>query len=211
MIPVQSVLDMQHVAEQEWQHWLAAHEVVEQDGHGVKVLRCADGQYIKIFRIKHRISMARLRNPAKQFCGNAARLRALDIRTVEPLALYRIPSQQRFAVRYAPLQGHTLRQLLREFSLPESCLARLGGFIAHLHDKGVYFRSLHLGNVVLCPDGELGLIDVLDCRFRWFGRPLSAGQRLRNFRHLFRYEEARSIESAVMVAYHAAALQQPLR
>ena len=196
MMPVMQALD-----ERGWQQWLSQCELVEKDAHGPKVLRCDNGDYIKIFRIKHAVSMARLQNPARQFCRHADRLHAMGIRTLEPQALYRIPSQQRFAVRYAPLPGSTFRQLLQEFSLPEQCIAQLGQFIAQLHDKGVYFRSLHLGNVVLCPDGELGLIDVLDCGFRWFGRPLNAMQRARNFRHLFRYDDARLIESGVIAAY----------
>lgn len=187
-----------------WQAWLATHRVVEQDRHGPKVLQCANGDYIKVFRIKHAISLARLRNPARRFCANAQRLRALGFATLTPLALYRIPHLDRWAVRYAPLAGETLRGLMQQFSLPESAIPALGRYIAQLHARGVYFRSLHLGNVVLQPDGRLGLIDVLDCRFRWFGWPLTAAQRERNFQHLFRYADGKLIEPGVREAYRHA-------
>lgn len=186
---------------QEWQQWLADCELVEQDASGPKVLHCTNGDYIKIFRIKHAISLSRCRNPALRFCRNAEKLRALGIDTLTPLARYHIPHVDRWAVRYAPLAGETLRGLLKQAPLPDSVVAGLGRYIAQLHDKGIYFRSLHPGNVVLQPDSSLGLIDVLDCRFRWFGRPLTAAQRERNFHHFFRYEDGKLIEEGVRTAY----------
>ena len=67
---------------------------------------------------------------------------------------------------------------------PSDLLEQLARFIAELHQAGVYFRSLHLGNVVLTPQGKLGLIDIADLSIqRW---PLLGSQRLRNFRHMLR-------------------------
>jgi len=83
-------------------------------------------------------------------------------------------------------------------------ISSLAQFIAQLHEHGIYFRSLHPGNVVLQPDGTFGLIDILDCSFRWFGRPLNRWQRERNFRHFFRYDDSRAIEEAVRAGYTAA-------
>jgi tRNA A-37 threonylcarbamoyl transferase component Bud32 len=195
---------MQQLDERAWQQWLTQCERVEQDGHGVKVLRCENGDYIKVFRIKHAVSMARLQNPALRFCANADSLYARGIASVVPQAVYSVPSQRRFAVRYTPLAGETLRDLQKTGGLTALHVAALGAFIAQLHRKGIYFRSLHLGNVVLMADGALGLIDVLDCGFRWFGCPLNSMQRARNFRHLFRYPEAQPMEPAVMAAYQQA-------
>lgn len=191
-----------------WQQWLADHAMVEEDASGPKVLRCANGDYIKVFRIKHRVSLARLRNPAMRFCRNAEKLRALGIATLVPRDLYRIPHLQRWAVRYAPLAGDTVRSLLQCGAMTDALVRSLGVYIAQLHDKGIYFRSLHPGNVVLQPDGHFGLIDVLDCRFRWYGRPLTAAQRERNFRHFFRYEDGRLIEQVVRAVYEKAQQQQ---
>ncbi|HZJ92281.1 MAG TPA: toluene tolerance protein, partial [Thiopseudomonas sp.] len=56
-------------------------------------------------------------------------------------------------------------------------------------DLGVYFRSIHLGNVVLTPECELGLIDISDMKI--FRRPLSKWQRKRNFEHMVRDERDR--------------------
>jgi hypothetical protein len=62
-------------------------------------------------------------------------------------------------------------------------------FVIDLHDKGVYFRSLHLGNVVCTPEGRLGLIDFSDLRIHpWaLGRYLRA----RNMRRMMGMAEER--------------------
>ncbi|HSC76204.1 MAG TPA: hypothetical protein VLB90_08215 [Pseudomonadales bacterium] len=185
-----------------WQQMKSGCDIVEEDIFGVKVLHCSNGNYIKVFRVKHQISMARILNPAKRFCDNAERLRVLGIDTVAPLALYTIP-HNRWAVCYRPLVGDTLRSLLKKSVLPENVIADLGAYIAQLHNQGIYFRSLHPGNVVLQPNGKLGLIDVLDCQFSWFKRPLNSWQRERNFRHFFRYADGKAIEADVRMAYEA--------
>ena len=51
----------------------------------------------------------------------------------------------------------------------------------------MYFRSLHLGNVVITPDGSLGLIDIADMQV--LGSSISNQKRKRNFLHLFRYSK----------------------
>lgn len=91
------------------------------------------------------------------------------------------------AVRYVPLTGKTLREVtkVRMLSLEESL--RLGEFIAELHQNGVHFRSLHLGNIVLGKDGAMGLIDVADMSiYPW---PLWCNTRVRSFSHLHRYPD----------------------
>jgi tRNA A-37 threonylcarbamoyl transferase component Bud32 len=175
-------LQWQTLDQPAWQVLRNSCDVVEQDIFGAKVLRCDNGDYIKVFRIKHRISLSRIANPAKSFCNNAGKLQSLGIDTLLPVALFNIPHRPRWAVRYKPLVGETVRTLLERSltdpsALPGSRIAALGDYIAQLHEKGIYFRSLHPGNVVLQPDGTFGLIDVLDCRFRWFGRPLNRWQR----------------------------------
>jgi len=58
--------------------------------------------------------------------------------------------------------------------LPESrekiwAFVSLGRDEIDLHEKGIYFRSMHLANVILTPDGTLGLIDISD--MKTFHRP----------------------------------------
>lgn len=173
----------------------AGAEILEQDARGLKVLRLADGNILKLFRVKHLISSARLYSYARQFCRNAERLRVLDIPTVDVLALYHFNDTSDSAVLYRPLPGQTIRQLASAKALDVALLEQLGAFISQLHDRGIYFRSLHMGNIVHTPGGRLGLIDVADMSiYPW---RLRCGRRLRNLRHISRLQEdMRQLETA---------------
>jgi tRNA A-37 threonylcarbamoyl transferase component Bud32 len=162
-------------------------EILEQDAHGRKVLRLPNGDIFKIFRVKHLISSARIYSYARQFCRNAERLQVLGIPTVRISALYHLTDSANSAVLYQPLLGNTVRQLVYGRSLDDAGLKRLGEFIGGLHDKGVYFRSLHMGNIVQREDGAFGLIDVADMSiYPW---ALRCGRRLRNLYHVCRLQE----------------------
>ena len=159
--------------------------VIEADGFGDKVLRLSDGSFLKLFRRKRLLSSALLSPRSVRFALNAGLLAERGIPSVTVIETYRIPAIRRTAVHYQPLAGETLRQVLRDATGDSSGLIRLlGQFMARLHEKGICFRSLHLGNVVLTPDHELGLIDIADMRC---GRlPLRSQRILRNFCHLTR-------------------------
>lgn len=160
-------------------------KVIETDAHGDKVLLLTDGTYLKLFRVKRLLTSARFSPYSKRFAKNAKKLIKLGILTVNVNQLYRIPSIRRTAVHYYPLPGTALRKLPDGIDL---VLAdKLGRFIRELHDKGIYFRSLHLGNIVLTPENKLGLIDISDMRV--YGKTLPAKLRIRNFMHMSRYAD----------------------
>jgi tRNA A-37 threonylcarbamoyl transferase component Bud32 len=127
---------------------------------------------------------------AQRFADNIDALKKRGIPCPDVIATYRIASISRDAVRYTPLPGLTIRQVLKEHGESAPLRAELGTFIAHLHDRGVYFRSLHLGNVILTPESKLGLIDISDMKCQ--RRALIDSKRLRNFQHLLRYKEDRA-------------------
>lgn len=164
--------------------------VLEADGTGDKVLRLRDGSMLKLFRRKRLISSAAWYPYARRFADNCQTLAQRAIPCPRVREVYRIAEIARDAVHYDPLPGKTLRQLLDDPESGDDLRRQLGRFIARLHEKGIYFRSAHLGNVVLTPDGELGLIDIAD--MRTYSRPLRKGQRLRNFKHMLRYREDRA-------------------
>lgn len=163
--------------------------VLEADGSGDKVLRLRDGSMLKLFRRKRLISSAAWYPYARRFADNCRTLAERAIPCPQVREVYRIAEIARDAVHYDPLPGKTLRQLLDAPESGDELRRQLGIFIARLHEKGVYFRSAHLGNVVLTPEGELGLIDIAD--MRTYRRPLRKNQRLRNFKHMLRYKEDR--------------------
>ncbi len=163
-------------------------KVIEQDGHGDKVIILADGTFLKLFRRKRLISSAAIWPYAQRFADNAKKLEELGIPCPKIIQVYRIPSIERDAVHYHPLPGKTLRDLYRgEMEYPEDLRERFLEFVEHVQDLGVYFRSFHLGNVVLTPDDELGLIDISDMKI--FRRPLSKWQRKRNYVHTLKDNE----------------------
>jgi hypothetical protein len=180
--------------------------VIERDGHGDKVLQLANGSYLKLFRRKRLISSAAWYPYAERFADNAIALKRRGIACPEVIAVYRIPDIARDAVHYWPLVGKTLRHIVRSESDTAGLHEMLGHFITRLHEAGVYFRSLHLGNIVLTPDEELGLIDIADLKAE--SRPLSNYQRRRNFQHLNRDPQdqswlARNLGQLVAESEHA--------
>lgn len=181
---------MQTLAPEHYQQMRAGAQVLEADSFGDKVLRLKDGNFLKLFRRKRLLSSALLWPYAQRFADNAQSLQQQGIPCPQIIGVYRAAHLQRDVVHYHPLPGETLRQLHTAQRAPTNLLEQLAGFIAHLHDKGIYFRSLHLGNVVLTPSGELGLIDIADMKRQ--NRPLTRTQRLRNFRHMLRDKSDRA-------------------
>ncbi len=161
--------------------------VLEQDERGIKVMRLANGDILKVFRVRNRFSAARIYSYARRFCRNALRLQKSGIATIHIKQLFHLDMPAETAVLYAPLEGTTLRELQRDRALTTAEAGMLGEFIAKLHQHGVHFRSLHLGNIVLDTQGKLGLIDIADMSiYLW---PLWCGTRARSFTHLHRYPE----------------------
>lgn len=165
-------------------------QVLEFDRHGDKVLMLSDGSYLKLFRRKRLISSAAWYPYAQRFADNALKLAGRQIPCPEVLGVYRIPGVSREAVRYRPLAGQTLRHIVRSGADTAGLRDKLGRFVARLHAAGIYFRSLHLGNIVLTPSGELGLIDIADLRAS--SNPMPRHRRLRNLKHLLRDEQDRA-------------------
>ncbi|MBM4182315.1 MAG: toluene tolerance protein [Betaproteobacteria bacterium] len=160
-------------------------QVIEADKLGDKVLRLADGTFLKLFRRKRLISSAAVFPYAERFAHNAAVLAARGIPCPRVIAVFRVTELKRDGVHYHPLPGITLRELVRGGLSTEQTARlreRFNAFVRGLHDQGLYFRSLHLGNVVLTPDDRLGLIDISDVRVH--RKALSPFWRARNLRRM---------------------------
>lgn len=162
-------------------------KVLESDGFGDKVLQLADGRMLKLFRWKGRLSSSHWFPYSARFVRNADTLQGLGIPTVTDVRRFELPSEERSGVLYQPLPGETLRRLGVAGALTETDCAATGRLLAQLHAMGILFRSIHLGNIVKTPDGELGLIDIADLSRQPL--PLLRSQRLRNFQHMFRPAE----------------------
>jgi len=169
---------------------IAGATVISKDQYGDKVLKLPDGLMVKLFRLKRRLSSAIIRPYAKRFERGARRLRELNIPSVEVVDTFRVRSIGRDVVVYHPLEGETLREALNGSEDKEALLKLFSAFFAGLHDRGIYFRAIHFGNVIVIPGGEFGLIDVSELRIS--PSSLSVRKRVRNFKPIFRYKEDRA-------------------
>lgn len=161
--------------------------VLSRDEHGEKVLQTPDGRIIKLFRRKRLLSSALWSPYARRFYRAAQELSRRGVPSIEAIDLFRVPSIKRDAVVYRRLEGIELREALRnEPARLDELLERLAKFLALLHRRGVYFRAIHMGNVLVRPDGSLALIDVSEAQFR--RQSLATPLRIRNFAPLGHYD-----------------------
>lgn len=163
-------------------------EVVEQDSHGIKVLRLQDGRYLKYFRRKRYFNRELISPAAVRFARHARQIERLRIPTLEVESLHRIIGEPHTVAVYRPMPGETLRDLLARGEVDTQGMYRVGVFLARLHRQGVFFRSVHPGNIVI--DGlRIGLIDLLDMKVRPWS--MSRWARRRNWVHFLRCAEDR--------------------
>jgi len=161
-------------------------KTIEADGSGLKVAQLEGGDFLKLFRRRRWLSTALWAPPARRFADNAEQLLALGIAAPKVTQRLQLPQGQS-AVRYQPLPGQTLRAHWTTLKTKQRAeqAEQFGAFLGLLHEKGVYFRSLHLGNVLRLPDNNFGLIDLSDMFIN--KRQLSNSKRCRNLKHMLRY------------------------
>jgi hypothetical protein len=164
--------------------------ILESEAGLIKVAQINGKRIIKLFRRKSLLSSQIWLPYGMRFKRNADRLRALNIPTIQVESVFNIPALKRHAIIYPMLAGTSLREALNgaDPKGAQALLKSFARFVADLHKKGVHFRSLHLGNVLVLGDGELGLIDVADMHFRR-KRGLRLFERCRNFEHITRYQK----------------------
>lgn len=162
-------------------------ETIEQDAHGPKVLRLTDGTYLKFFRRKRFLSSATIWPYASRFVENASALIERGVSAPQVLKFHQTLDKNRMVVHYRAVEGASLKTLLESGSAPSDLAKNTAAFVRCLHNKGVYFRSLHPANIILMPDQRFGLIDVSDLQL--LDRPLPNRLRARNIRHITRLKD----------------------
>jgi serine/threonine protein kinase len=186
---------MRIVTAQELESWLAGGKVLEKDGRGPKVVELNNGLFLKIFHTRRHPLLARMQPAAKRFAKNADRLILKGIAAPKVVELFWLDRKSGLSgCLYEPLPGQSFEQIYTSNpQLALELLDSLAQFIHHLHRQGIYFRSLHLGNILQLPDGNYGLIDILDLQQK--SSPLNAWQVNRNFQHLKHYLKRKKLDS----------------
>jgi tRNA A-37 threonylcarbamoyl transferase component Bud32 len=156
--------------------------VLEMDLRGEKVLLTPDKHIIKLFYPRRRFTSATIYPYALRFWNNAQKLHKKGIATVRCEQLRYDKQNSRHVITYPLLAGQTLRDCLEKSPDNNDYLTKLSAFLAMLHEKGILFRSIHLGNILVLENGGFGLIDIADMSIQ--GRQLGLFKRARNFRHL---------------------------
>lgn len=197
---------MRIVSAQELESWLASGEVLEKDARGPKVVALENGLFLKIFHSRRHPLLARLQPAARHFARNARQLHQLGIPVPELIETLWLDKHKGLsACLYRPLPGISIEQIhLQNPAGIATLIPALADFIRKLHQSGVYFRSLHLGNIIQLPSNQFGLIDILDLQFK--NRPLTSWLVRRNFQHLQHYLTRRNLQTfpirALIDNYH---------
>ncbi len=162
-----------------------------------KVLENALGDIIKVFYRKKTFSSDHYNPYAKRFCRNANKLNTLGFLAPKINLLLYCNDAKAYLVYYEKMAGQTVFSLVKEGN--EVILKKLMCFIISLHEKGVFFRSMHLENFLYSPKNNFILIDISDMKF--FNKPLSVYMRLRNLKHIFLHHQDRHIWGHLGIRY----------
>jgi hypothetical protein len=166
----------------EFEQLRAGARLLERDNRGEKVLLTPNNHIIKLFYPRRRITSARIYPYACRFWNNALQLHKKGIITIRCEQLRYDRQRKRHLITYPLLPGTTLRNRITEVGNSDDYLDKLATYLVTLHAKGILFRSIHLGNILVLENGDYGLIDVADMAIQQ--RPLGLLKRARNFRHL---------------------------
>ena len=147
-----------------------------------KVLETPEGKMIKLFINRKKIISKNLFWPsAKRFVRNARRLAEKDIPSIHIEKIAYCPSLKRYVVIYPKIQGQEVRRLALQGE--NESLLIIAQYIAVLHDKGIFFRAIHLGNIIL-NDTTVSIMDMVDLKI--VKKSLGVSYRVRNIFHILK-------------------------
>lgn len=141
----------------------------------------ADDTIIKFFYPKRRLfSSDRFKPYAMRFCNNIEKLQAYGYSVPNIVKVKYCAERKLYLVYYKKLAGVDVRTIAKTKGL--NFITHVSKLIADMHAQGIFFRSIHLENLLKQPDNKIGLLDIADVRFN--KKPLSLYTRYRNIKHL---------------------------
>lgn len=150
-----------------------------------KLFESKNGEIIKIFYPRKKLlSSNRYKPYALRFCTNAEELKTRGVITPEIRSVKYCQDLNVYIITYQKLPGIDARVFSSENI---NIIPNIAAFIAELHQKGIFFRSIHLENLLCLTDNQLALLDIVDMQFK--NRAISLYLRFRNLKHLFKIKE----------------------
>ncbi|HEX2548339.1 MAG TPA: hypothetical protein VHM20_00820 [Gammaproteobacteria bacterium] len=153
-----------------------------------KLLENSNGKMIKVFYPKNKKFSSNRRKPyALRFCQNADLLRQKGIQTPTIESLQYCQDYNTYILSYAKIPGENARVLAGQNS--QTMIPLVAQYIASLHQKGIFFRSLHLENLLFDNNKGFSLIDIVDVKLN--RGPLNIFLRYRNLKHMLTISDDR--------------------
>lgn len=170
-------------------HQLTQHcETIKTSRNRPVILISKTGTIIKHIYHRSGWSSSRIWPYALRFLKNSQLLKPLGFTVPQVHSTYRCHALRCDIITYSRLDGRSVRALWLKGQ--KEALFRTPAFIAKLHQEGIYFRDLHLDNL-LYHNNAFGMIDLASIQKK--KKPLSVSMRQRNFQHLFSKEEDQGI------------------
>jgi hypothetical protein len=121
-----------------------------------------------------------------RFVRNASLLKAKGVSTPRIIRHAKLNKSSIRLVQYEMLPGQAVRDVLSKN--PNGVdWSQLANFFHKLHRKGIFFRSIHFGNIIQVDKTQFGLIDFTDVAF--YRKGLGFKRRIRNLGFPLRYEK----------------------
>ncbi len=142
-------------------------------------------EIIKIFNVRGIISSGFFNTYASRIIKNSLKLKKYDIPSIEITNELIFQYNKRLSgVSYKYIPGTTYRNLNHKITM--DMITDLANYISNIHKKGIYFRAMHLGNILL-HNKKLFLIDIAKIHF--YPWPLFVFTRARAFRRMIKYQD----------------------
>ncbi len=142
-------------------------------------------EIIKIFNVRGYISSGFFNTYASRIIKNSIKLKEHEISSIEITNELAFQYNNRLSgVSYKYIPGKTYRDLGNKIT--KEMITDLAKYISIIHKKGIYFRAMHLGNILL-HNKKLFLIDIAKIHF--YPWPLFIFTRARAFRRMIKYKD----------------------
>jgi hypothetical protein len=142
-------------------------------------------EIIKIFNVRGYLSSGFFNTYASRIIKNSIRLKEHEIPSIEITNELAFQYNNRLSgVSYKYIPGKTYRDLGNKIT--KEMITDLAKYISIIHKKGIYFRAMHLGNILL-HNKKLFLIDIAKIHF--YPWSLFIFTRARAFRRMIKYQD----------------------